>query len=104
MTNTMKRAAYYLIAADRTWKRGLKLSEIQKGYMNRGSVKTKHVVYQMIMEDCTDTEATNVMNCFFVTNWGDIMQCDGLSDEDKSMLDRLFVGWMVDYHEPAKKS
>ena len=98
----MKRAAYYIVAADKTWKRGLRLPEIQKGYMSRGNVKTRHAVYQMILESCTDEEATNVMNCFFVTNWGDIVQCVDLSDEEKYMIDKLFVGWIVDVNEPKK--
>lgn len=103
MKSVMKKSAYYIIAANHTWRRGLNLQEMQKEYMSRGLVRVEHNVYQMVLEDCTEEEAKNVMNCFYVSGMGDIFQCDGLSKEDLDMIDRLFIGWVLTNFKPAPK-
>lgn len=96
----MKRFGYYIVAANGTWRRGIDLQDVQSPYMQRGAVKVEHNLYYLIANNCCDEELSNLLNCFYVSDEGSIMRCDGLEADDKQSIKDLLVGWSVERRKP----
>lgn len=96
----MKRSAYYVLAGDFTWRRSTNLFELINHY---SKLDYDYVIYQMIFENCDDTELENMMCCFSVEGLGIITQCSNLSKEDMDMLDKYFIGWVYTEVKSKKK-
>lgn len=103
MATTFK-VFFFVITADRTWGRGLKLKEAMKNASVRPT--TNYAIYMGIVKpEATPEQLDNIMKCFVVTDFGGLeLYRDNRTAEDEKMVTDFLAGWVTDdsFVEPKK--
>lgn len=90
---------YFVVTSEQRWGRGIELKEALKnaGVKTLPSKNTQVALYiGIVREEATDAEVANLNACWVVNDMGGLSHYLNLTPEDSAMIDRLFLGWIVD--------
>lgn len=88
--------AFYIVTGQHTWGRHVVLSEAYKAArIKPGEKKVNyHITIFLFKEDTPAEIRTNILNCFFVDDFGGIQKCyEGITEEDQTMIKDYLIGY-----------
>ena len=89
------KAIYFVINIHGFWGKALNLKEARKNAKARANTKLE-ICIGVVRKHATDEQLANLLSCFNVNEFGGISLYYNPSEEDKKMVDELFVGWITD--------
>jgi hypothetical protein len=96
---------FYVITSHNRWGRGLTPKEAEKNASLTSASKIHYVLHIGIFkEETTGDELKSLQTFWGVNDYGELVRCSDLTNEDEKLISSKLVGWsVIEYNKPKVK-